>query len=283
MTESRRPPRRAFAAVMLARLARSARVGSSRWLRLTHVLGERPAPNSRSGPTIAPRRSRDAPGVHLSRKPFSPLDEVHLIIARTRSVAGCPVSGHFIKARFRQKFSRLSVPPNRVMKFVESTSMMSPARCPFGGIQSRELNSVFPATVKGCGRASSMGWRANPLNPCLRRSLVVRQMRMKVQGRDVLEQTPMVNVPEGRQGRDLIRPPATAGRSPYVLCTGIRGLISERVYCQSAAGAEQAGHRDGDTPSGAVSSRRKADVVMGGEERGMCLRVEASLDRLDLF
>ena len=93
----------------------------------------------------------------LSRKPFSPLDEVHLIIAWTRSVAGCPASGHLINARLRQKYSRLSVPPKSVMKFVESTRMMSPARCPFGGIQMRQLNSLLPAAVKGCGRSRSMG------------------------------------------------------------------------------------------------------------------------------
>ena len=40
-------------------------------------------------------------------------------------------------ARLCQKFSRLSVPPKSVVKFVESTSTMSPARCPVGGIQIR--------------------------------------------------------------------------------------------------------------------------------------------------
>ena len=35
---------------------------------------------------------------------------------------------HFIRARFRQKLIRLSVPPKSVVKFVESTSTMSPAR-----------------------------------------------------------------------------------------------------------------------------------------------------------
>lgn len=65
------------------------------------------------------------------------------------------------EARFRQKFARLSVPPKSVVKFVESTSTIFPARCSFGGIQSRQLNSVLPAIVKGCGRSRSMGWRAS--------------------------------------------------------------------------------------------------------------------------
>jgi hypothetical protein len=40
-----------------------------------------------------------------------------------------PSGAYFISARFRQKFTKLSVPPKRVVKFVESTSTMSAARC----------------------------------------------------------------------------------------------------------------------------------------------------------
>jgi hypothetical protein len=58
---------------------------------------------------------------------------------------------------FRQKRSRLSVPPNKVVKIVESASRISPPRLPFGGIQMNELNSRFPAAVNGCGRDSSTG------------------------------------------------------------------------------------------------------------------------------
>ena len=57
-------------------------------------------------------------------------------------------------ATFRQKCSRLSVPPNRVVKIVESASRTSPPRLPSGGIQRKELNSRFPAAVNGCGRDS---------------------------------------------------------------------------------------------------------------------------------
>jgi hypothetical protein len=59
-------------------------------------------------------------------------------------------------ARFRHKFVRLSVPPNSVVKLVESTRTMSPARCPAGGIQMSALNSLLPAVVNGCGRFGSM-------------------------------------------------------------------------------------------------------------------------------
>ena len=40
------------------------------------------------------------------------------------------------------------MPPKSVVKLVESTSTMSPARCSFGGIQSRQLNSVSPAALE---------------------------------------------------------------------------------------------------------------------------------------
>src|SRR5437879_3090046 len=68
---------------------------------------------------------------------------------------------HRIVARFLQKCSRLSVPPNKVVKIVESASRISPPRVPFGGIQMNELNSRFPAAVNGCGRVRSMGCLLN--------------------------------------------------------------------------------------------------------------------------
>ena len=60
-------------------------------------------------------------------------------------------AAHLIEAKFLQKFSRLLVP------LVESTKTISPARCSFGAIQRRQLNSVFPAAVNGCGRSRSIG------------------------------------------------------------------------------------------------------------------------------
>ena len=78
--------------------------------------------------------------------------------ADCEAVAGnlCP---HFINARFRQRFARLSVPPKSVVKRVESMSKISPARCSDGGSQSRQLNSLLPAAVKGCGRSGSISCR----------------------------------------------------------------------------------------------------------------------------
>jgi 2-polyprenyl-6-methoxyphenol hydroxylase-like FAD-dependent oxidoreductase len=69
---------------------------------------------------------------------------------------------------WRGTLDEASVPPKSVVKLVESTSRMSPARCLFGGIQSRQLNSVLPAAVKGCGRSGSIGWRASLFLPLLR-------------------------------------------------------------------------------------------------------------------
>ena len=59
----------------------------------------------------------------------------------------------------RQKHFKLSVPPKSVVKIVESASRMCPARWFVGGIQMKQLNSVLPAAVKGCGRSRSIGWR----------------------------------------------------------------------------------------------------------------------------
>src|SRR4029077_884492 len=68
---------------------------------------------------------------------------------------------HFISARFRQKFSMLLETPKSTVKCVESVITISPARCSFGGSQSRQLNSLLPASVNGCGRSRSIGCRAS--------------------------------------------------------------------------------------------------------------------------
>ena len=49
------------------------------------------------------------------------------------------------------------MPPNNVVKIVESASKISPPRVSVGGIQMKELNSRFPAAVNGCGRDRSIG------------------------------------------------------------------------------------------------------------------------------
>jgi len=56
---------------------------------------------------------------------------------------------------------------------VESTSTISPARCSFGGIRSKQLNSLFPAAVKGCGRSRSIGWLAQITKVSVPPSLLV--------------------------------------------------------------------------------------------------------------
>ena len=59
--------------------------------------------------------------------------------------------------RLRQKRSKLSELPNKVVKIVESASKISPAREPLGGIHRKQLNSRFPASVNGCGLDMSIG------------------------------------------------------------------------------------------------------------------------------
>jgi len=69
----------------------------------------------------------------------------------------CFRSPHLAVARFFQKRSILSVPPNRVLNVVESQTSTSPARLPPGGIQTNELNSLLPESLNGCGRVRSIG------------------------------------------------------------------------------------------------------------------------------
>lgn len=78
-----------------------------------------------------------------------------------RALCPCTPVASGILARFFQKVSNDSTPPNSVVKIVESAKRMSPARSPLGGIQMKELNSVFPAAVNWCGRSRSIGWRVS--------------------------------------------------------------------------------------------------------------------------
>ena len=59
----------------------------------------------------------------LARRVWQEIDNDELL---DRAAA---LSYYFIFAMFRQKLPRLFVPPKRVVKFVESTSTTSPARC----------------------------------------------------------------------------------------------------------------------------------------------------------
>ena len=54
-----------------------------------------------------------------------------------------------------QKYDLTAAPPKSVVKMVESANRISPARSSFGGIQMKQLNSVLPAAVNGCGRSRS--------------------------------------------------------------------------------------------------------------------------------
>ena len=66
-------------------------------------------------------------------------------------------SADHLVAIFFQKLSRLSSPPNRVVKMVESARRMSPALSPAGGIHRNILNSWFPAATNGWGLETSTG------------------------------------------------------------------------------------------------------------------------------
>ena len=163
-------------------------------------------------------------------------------------------------AIFRQKFFRLSVTPNSVVKCVESTSTMSPARCLSGGIHSRQLNSVLPAAVNGCGRSSSIGWRASSRIALLSfvGDLVVRQVAVETERRDVLEQPELVEVAERRERRDFLRAPdPRRTQSPGVVHRNAERLHQRAAVLREALLARhQRDRRDAGIPSGAASDRR---------------------------
>src|SRR5262249_35292384 len=73
------------------------------------------------------------------------------------------VRHHLAVARFFQNCFRLSSAPNNVLNTVESASRISPARAPFEGIHTNELNSRLPASVNGCGFDMSIGCVASTL------------------------------------------------------------------------------------------------------------------------
>ena len=79
-------------------------------------------------------------------------ERIHAATLRLRTVrhhehadgqhyGSCTQLAHHFVAMFFQNRSRLSSPPNNVVKIVESANRMSPARSPFGGIQRNMLNS----------------------------------------------------------------------------------------------------------------------------------------------
>ena len=136
------------------------------------------------------------------------------------------------------------MPPKSVVKLVESTSTMSPARCSFGGIQSRQLNSVLPAALKGCGRSRSMGWRASICTDLVvrGRQLIVGKVRMEIQSRHVFEQPQAVNIPKCCERRDILRPLDDRGtESPAVVHGYVEALHKRtRVLSKSLLARNEA-------------------------------------------
>ena len=118
--------------------------------------------------------------------------------------------------RFFQKFSRLSVPPNSVVKIVESASRMCPARSlrwhPDEGIELRVARlgeRMRSIEVNGLSCQHMNGFRV------FGGQRVMRQMGMEVEGGDTVQQTALVQVLVIVNGAIFSVPFTTAGRSPY--------------------------------------------------------------------
>ena len=91
---------------------------------------------------------------------------------------------------------RLSVPPNRVVKIVESASRISPPRCAFGGIQRKRIELRVPRGGEWMrpGQVDRLaGQNMNGLR-VLRRQRVVRQVQMEVERGHSIQQTQLVEI-----------------------------------------------------------------------------------------
>ena len=190
-------------------------------------------------------------------------------------------------ARLRHRLRRLSVPPNSVVKCVESISTMSPARSPPGGIQISALNSVLPAAVKGCGRSGSTGWRRQHAQARRSRARSVRS----AEGADGNSASVRRRADPGRRGRgsrSAARSPScrrpTAGRSPQMLWTGTSSAcISERVYW-----LKRCWRGTSRSPWCSYSICRwakivgESDIVVRREQQAGAFAAQPLADRLDL-
>ena len=109
---------------------------------------------------------------------------------------------------FRQKCPRLSVPPNRVVKIVESASRMSPPRVAVRRHPEERIELPIPRGGERMrpGQVDRLpGQNMNGLR-ILCRQRVVRQVQMEVERGHSIQQTQLVEVLVDGQGRDLIGP-----------------------------------------------------------------------------
>jgi hypothetical protein len=130
-------------------------------------------------------------------------------------------------------FLRLSVPPKSVVKFVESTRTMSPARQPDGGIQISALNSGVACRGEGVGPRGIDPLTTQHAHRDVLRcgEFVVRQVGMEVERRDVVEQPRVVQVADRGQWCDLLGALDNGGTQAAGVVTGTsRAVIRERVY-----------------------------------------------------
>ena len=115
---------------------------------------------------------------------------------------------HFAVARFFQKRSMLSVPPNRVLNVVESQTSTSPPRLPAGGIQTSELNSCISRIAERMWPRQIHRLSSQHVNVCRIRCShrIVRQMHMKGKSRNASQITPLVQISVNCERTDLVSP-----------------------------------------------------------------------------
>ena len=129
--------------------------------------------------------------------------------AKNRQHAAAPdLPPHHLVAIFFQKFSRLSSPPNRVVKIVESASRMSPARVP-GGRHPKKHIELFVSRLDERMRPGDVdrlpGQHVDRLW-VVRGDRIVRQMHMEVEGRNAGEPSSRVQILDRGERNKPVRP-----------------------------------------------------------------------------
>ncbi len=155
---------------------------------------------------------------------------------------GCPQRSF---ATFPQKCSRLSVPPNKVVKIVESASRTSPPRVTFEAKTNPDEGVELPAPGGGgtartvqVDRLVGQGRRADLLS-CSRRR-VVRQMQMEVERGHSIQQAQLVEIPwlDG-QRKDLVGPSARRRAEPVLIEHGHLEPLHQRSRVLAEAVAKR--------------------------------------------
>ena len=178
------------------------------------------------------------------------------------------------------------MPPKSVVKLVESTRTMSPALCSFGGIHSRQLNSLL-ARLGERVRTFEIDRlpREHLDGSCAPGQFIMRQMRVEVEGRDIAQEAKAVEVVEGRQRSNFVR--AFHERGPKAV--GVVNRNAKPLHQRARVLAKPLLARDERVAVMQIFHLtllhvvRKADIMMGRKQETRAVPLQPFADRGDLL